>query len=177
MKRSVGLVILTEISISDPRPQRGTFMAVLQRRGTWNVEKMKSESYPGCLQVTCHGKVEEGETFYSALIRESCEELGEAFTRKCQKDVPLVKLVHHTDDEKEVITYGAFVPPEYLRMIRLGPDSGGLDLVPLDEVDEIQELTPDFKEKGPEFRHTRVMFADEIVTVRNVFEIIQPTVM
>lgn len=171
MKRSVGLVIITRIP--DPQnPGPGKFMAVLQRRGTWNTEKMKLESYPGCLQVTCHGKLEGDEGYQEALLRESCEELGKEFTTMLISDISFVELVHETNDEKSVITLGAFVPAEKLRFIRLGPDTGGLDLVSAEDVYDISELTSEFKEKGPEFRYTRIMFADEIQAVKKALEII-----
>ena len=168
MKRSVGLILVTAIHDG----QNGEiFMAVLQRRGRWNTEKTAPESYPGCCQVSIHGKLKEGEDFYEGLIRESCEELGKEFTEACQEDIPLTELLREKTDDKEIRTYGAFIPVERLSMVRLGPDSGGLDLVLGDNFfnGQVKEIAPDMKQDGPPYG-VIALFPDEIQAIKKALE-------
>ena len=98
MKRSVGLVLMTKIVFG------GTFKmcAVLQHRGEYNFEKMSWETFPGCLQVTCHGGAEEGESFEAALQREIGEELGENFANSylLYMHEGILQTLSETADEK-----------------------------------------------------------------------------
>ena len=152
-------------------------MAVLQRRGTFNTEKMKPESYPGCCQVSVHGGVEEGESFDQAFIREVEEEFGKDFAN-CLRCLPnkagVEILIHEETTEKEIFTYGALIPVGWLKMIRLGADSGGLDYITRTMVDYIVPITRVFdkevKEKGPP-ADNQMMFLDEIEAVKKAFEI------
>lgn len=68
-RRVVGLLVMTEL------PEMG-LVAVLQRRGEFNHEKMGPESFPGALQLTVWGGMEDDETPYGAMLREAEEELG-----------------------------------------------------------------------------------------------------
>ena len=173
MKKSVGLVIMFNIPQEDGNE---VLMAVLQRRGRFNTEKMKPETYPGCCQVTCHGRVEDRDSggklsvFHTALIRESIEELGMEFTGMCTQDIQLIELTHKTSEE-EVVTYGALVPAERLKLIRLGADSGGLDPITFEVLDSLAEITPDMKKGGPAFTYTRALFRDEIEAIKKAFEV------
>lgn len=168
MKRSVGLVVMVRI----PKDGKEILMAVLQRRGRWNTEKMAPESYPGCCQVTCHGKLKDGETFFQGLYRECHEELGTSFGDYIQADCRLETLRWETTEEKEFMTLGVIVHMMKLEMIRLGPDSGGLELITRNQVQDIFSLTQegkDLKEKGPSRRDSLYMFPDEIEAVRKAF--------
>ena len=79
MKKSVGLVVMTMLPKKDGSK---VLAAILQRRGTFNTEKMEPESWPGCCQVTCHGRLEEGEDFELGLFNE----LGEvSHLRWCEQ--------------------------------------------------------------------------------------------
>lgn len=71
-KRSVGLLVITHVNSIG-------LVAVLQRRGEFNHETMAPETYSGACQLTAHGKVEVGEFFVDALLREVREELGLKF--------------------------------------------------------------------------------------------------
>ncbi|MDD4803677.1 MAG: NUDIX hydrolase [Candidatus Pacebacteria bacterium] len=156
-KRSVGLVIITQAN--------GILFAVCQKRAQWNTEKDMPESFPGCLQVSCHGKLEESEDFYAALIRESKEELGDKFTRLCQNDVQLHKMVEVDDEKKHVVTYAAFVTEERLAMIEPGKDVGGLVYLSEAEVNQIIPIDPSMKENGsPDGKNA--MFQDEIDAIK-----------
>ncbi|GEM_PF-350157 len=70
-RRVTGLLIMTEL------PNYG-LVAVLQRRGEFNHEKMGPESFPGAMQLTVWGGVEESESMPGALFREIQEEMGVA---------------------------------------------------------------------------------------------------
>lgn len=163
-KVSVGLVVLTDV------PDMGGRVAVLQRRGEFNHEKMKPESFPGACQVTAHGKVEEGENRFEALGREFIEELGKAvgdlIFRLGASPVELSRIV---TEEKEAVTYGALFPATFLQSVKLNPSSGGLVLLTEDKVDSIQDLGSFDKKEGVTDRRVIAMFPDEIEAVRQAF--------
>ena len=69
-RRVVGLLVMTEL------PEMG-LVAVLQRRGEFNHEKMGPETYPGAFQLTAWGGMKDEETPHEAMLREVEEELGE----------------------------------------------------------------------------------------------------
>ncbi len=173
MKKSVGLVVLTEIPNENGEK---ALAVVLQRRGMWNMEKMRSESFPCCCQVTVHGGLENKETFHEALIRESYEELGDKFGSLLQNTaIKLIEVAHKSTTEKEVVTFGTFIDIETIKMIRLLPDSGGLDIIEQSKIekdDGLIEITEEMRESGcpPKMRAMR---DDEILAVRKVFEIIK----
>ena len=147
-------------------------MAVLQRRGRFNTEKMKPESYPGCCQVTCHGGLEEGEDFDLGLINELSEELGQEFAQNYSHGFHGQIVSEVRTAEKEVITFGALMPIDSLKAVRLGPDSGGLDLISESEAKGATvEIKPEYKADGPPKSWMVAMFPDEIEAVRKAFEV------
>jgi len=180
VKKSVGLVVMVMMPQKDGSE---VMKAVLQRRGRFNTEKMAPESYPGCCQVTTHGKLEEGEDFDLGLANELGEELGQEFaTTYCHGyHSEIVSEVKTT--EKEVITFGALMPLDALKTIRLGPDSGGLVYVTAEQMSkdnpDLVELVPGEKGSvmdkmkiyGPVHTGTIAMFPDEIEAVRKAFEV------
>lgn len=163
MKKSVGLVVMTYIT----QEGKEVLVAVLQKRGTFNTEKMEPESYPDCCQVTCHGKLKDKEGWGEGLLREITEELGPVFS----------SIVHHGQstvliETDTILTMGIFTSIVNIRNhIRLDPDTGGLVYITKDQVDNIVEISGDMKIHGPEFTHTLAMFPDEIEAVRKAFEI------
>lgn len=164
-KRGVGIVVVVEID--------KILYAVLQRRGTFNTEKMASESFPGCLQVTCHGGLKDDEDFQEGLIREATEELGSKFTYLCQSDVELTEMERVITEEKETVTYGAIIPAERLKLIRLGPDTGGLELLTKEKADGLLcPISKDMKANGPP-PGTYAMFQDEIDAVKKAFRLFE----
>ncbi|MDP3999673.1 MAG: NUDIX domain-containing protein [bacterium] len=170
-KRSVGLVMITEI------PEMGR-VAVLQRRGEFNHEKMGPESWPGGCQVTAHGKVEENETFERALFREIVEELGENLKHalmalRSSDDMPMREVMRSEKGRHEKVTLAVKVPMDFLGYIRLGPSSGGLVLLPETRLDEIKWLTDFGKDVGVTDRRIIAMFPDEIEAVRRAFEVLK----
>lgn len=173
MKRSVGLLVM--VRMPDRKVRNGNqLMACLQRRGTFNHEKMAPESFPGCLQVTCHGRLEEGESLETALIREMQEELGWEFAATYQREYvrkPIsTVLTEISTTKKEVATYGVIFEIEFIRdLVRLGPDSGGLIYITAKQVECIVPITDDMKQLGS--GELLAMFSDEIETVKKAFEI------
>ena len=162
MKKAVGLVIITK--------EANAYSALLQKRTA-------DDSYPCCLQVSCHGKLEgteleDSDGFRRALLRELAEELGEAFIKACQNDIKLRIVSHVRDDKKEIITYVAFVPKERLLMIQPGSEVGGLIYISKSEVNQIIPMTPEMKENGAP-SGKMAMFPDEIEAVKKAFEIIE----
>lgn len=150
-------------------------MAVLQRRGIFNTEKMAPESYPGCCQVTCHGGLEEGEDFDFGLVSEIAEELGSEFAQIYSHGYHGEILTEFRDSKKEVVTFGALMSVEDIRdHVRLGPDSGGLDFVREDEINGaisvLVEIKPEYKVSGPP-AGVRAMFPDEIHAIERAFEV------
>lgn len=160
MKQSVGLIILTV--------EGGILRTLCQIRAKWNNEKNAPESYPGCLQVTCHGKLEEGEGFLPALVRESNEELGDAFTEACQKDMSLVEVANVRNEKSWVITYAALVPSIRLKLLNPGKDVAGFKSLTAKDVSEIIPITPDMKERGAP-NGKMAMFQDEIDAIKDAF--------
>ena len=154
MKRSVGLVVITEVAGLGR-------VAVLQRRGEFNHETMKPESYPGGCQVTAHGGVEETESFEQALLREVEEELGEDFVREWQSSGrEIEELVRMEETGREVRTYGIKLPADIIGKIRLGPSSGGLVLLSGNKATRIKNLKNYPKDSGVGVREVVAMFPD-----------------
>ena len=166
MERSVGLVVVMEID--------GQRVAVLQRRGEFNHETMKPESYPGGCQVTAHGGVEETESFEQALLREVEEELGEDFVREWQSSGrEIQELVRMEETGRKVRTYGIKLPADIIGKIRLGPSSGGLVLLPESEVVNIQNLKDLNRNEGVRDRKVIAMFPDARDAVRKALAILK----
>ncbi len=169
MKRSVGLIIITSL----PSEAGNRIPAVvLQRRGRWNMEKMKPESYPRCCQATAHGKLEEGENVAVGLLRESREELGRAFMVRWVWFEKMAFLTEYEEGENQVTIFGLFLKLECLKEIRLLPESGGLDIVPMSEVlapGGLVEITEEMKVDGCPY-NVRAMFPGSIAAVKKAFE-------
>lgn len=163
-KLSVGLVVLTDV------PSLGK-VAILQRRGEWNHEKMGPESFPGICQVTCHGSLSENETFEQALLREAEEELGSeamGLIAAAEERNELVMILQRDLGDKIVRSYALPMPADFLKILRLGPSSGGIRLLRTEELDAIQTVDPkdaEQKAKGVADRRVTAMFGDEMQAV------------
>jgi hypothetical protein len=170
VKRSVGLVVAVRI----PDGKDGHYVVIaLQHRGTFNHEKLAPESYPGCCQVTCHGKLEGDEPVEAGLVREATEELGGEFAEAYIHGYHGEILVETRGSEKEVVTFGTLMPVEMIRdLVRLGPDTGGLVYVTAEQFEKRVVVIDDgMKVEGPILAETIAMFPDEIEAVKKAFEI------
>ncbi len=161
MEESVGLVIITR--------DNDSLKVLCQKRSHWSTERNAPSNFPGCLQVSCHGKLEDGENFYSSLIREMEQELGERFTTFYRNNVQPHKIVEIKNEKKHVITFAVYIENEQLKMIELGKEVGGLFYLSEKETDQILPIDPSMKEKGaPEGRNA--MFQDEIDAIKKAFD-------
>ena len=176
VERSVELIVMADV------PGLG-LVAVLRDRGYWNFEKMRPESYPGACQVTAHGKLNEGESFETALKRETKEELGEGFEGMLsvvrmfsqagglQKDGIRFEVNREETPEKAVITFATKVDGYFISHMRLGPETGGLRLLRRDELEKIVDLRRIDKQIGVPDCMTVAMFPDEKKAVEKAFEL------
>jgi len=131
------------------------------------MKRMRRKAILDVLQVTCHGKLEEGEDFHEALIRESNEKLGVTFTAKCQTDIELVEVSNIKTDKSWVITYAALIPSDRLGLIK-NENGVGFLILRAEDVNEIIPITPDMKEQGaPDGK--MAMFQDEIDAIKFAF--------
>ena len=168
MKTSVGLVVLVDV------PSMGGRVAVLQVRGRFNHEKMGPESYPGCCQVTVHGKCEDEEGIMGALFREIEEELGEKTALILQNKYLKNEFVGLCLKEKEgVINYGVIFSSDssvyFLNSIRLNASTGGLRFIRQVDIDDIIDIRLFDKTIGVKDLAT-AMFLDEKEALKLAFE-------
>lgn len=115
-----GLLVLTDL------PGLGR-VAALQRRGEYDFEHMREETYQGLLQLTVMegAKLVEGrpEGPGATMLRGVCEELGVRaynffFNKYVNSAVELVKKEH-------TLIAAVFMPPKFLELVQLHPSSAG----------------------------------------------------
>ncbi|MDD4289963.1 MAG: NUDIX domain-containing protein [Patescibacteria group bacterium] len=158
MKKSVGLIIY--VFFND------VLHAILQKRGEFNVEKMKSETWPGACQVSVHGGLQNEENFEQALLREANEEMPGLIIDFSRLD----ELCHETSETKDTITYG-FVSEknldELLLSFNLHSCTGGLKIITADNLSSIQTLNDN--DKSGIIDGSIKMFSDEIRALKEGF--------
>ncbi len=159
MERSVGLVIITKLV--------DCYAVLLKKRGQYT-KKGKPESYPGCLQISCHRKFAENKDSYDVLIRETSKKLGEDFATMLQ-GVSLCEIMHNTGHKNQMITYAAFFPKEQLITIKF---NSGLVYTPENEIEQIVPITSDMKLFGNPTEEP-AMFMDQIEIVKKALHIIK----
>ena len=168
-KRSIGAVVI----LDDPDGER---KAVLQVRD-------QGDSFPGCAQLTVHGRVEDGESLKEALRRESHEEIEELFRRANQPSSPAILELAHvppeplhvegraTTPKEQVVSLSLTVrDPSFLSLIQPLIDSGVIRLVSTNDLPNIVTINP----KNPDQKQHGIgegligMFADERQVVERV---------
>ena len=164
-KTSVGLVVLTNL------PSMGGWVAILQRRGEFNNEKMGPESWPGACQITVHGECKDGEILQTALVREIKEEIGTSLGFNVGTTV---ELTYTEDSDKIVASFGMRVIPKWLELFRLHAGTGGLKFVTREQVDNIVSIKDFDKTIGVKDRDVIAMFPDEIITLQRAFRKLVP---
>lgn len=165
-RRVVGLLVMTEI------PEMG-LVAVLQRRGEFNHEKMGPESFPGAMQLTVWGGMEETDTDeLTAMLRECEEEMGGSFAThiRCWARLTVSEIYRFEDEKNLKVAYAVKLPCEFLKKICLGPSSGGIRLLKEEEIGKIQDLKNFDKTVGVTDRNILAMFADTKETIERAFK-------
>jgi hypothetical protein len=172
VEKSVSLLIMTRLQMEEGEPEE--LVAILQRRGEFNHETMRPESWPGACQLTVHGKVEEDENEKNTLFRETVEELGQDFVLgfMIAMSFKMVEIGEVLTEKKHVQHYAVEVLPDRLKSIRFNASTGGVRIMRYKDLDRIQNLFMGYiKEKGIELRSATAMFPDEIKAVKKAFEI------
>jgi len=158
-KKAVGVILLS-------KDEKGELVAILQVRSKWNAEKNAPESWPGACQVTAHGKLEEGENFMQALLREVGEELGEEMVpviKELADKKRLVELTNYDTTEIQIITHGAIVDTDILNMLlnkKKTNSFGGFKLIKQSDVDKIIDIKTIDKITGVIDENMIAMFPD-----------------
>lgn len=165
MPERVGLIVVTLIENGAGGEEKA---AVLQRRGTYNFEKRKPESYPGGCQLTVTGKIERSESPSQALEREIGEELGREFRQNFfERDVTSKLLFFGETGERAV--WGTFLCVSTLRQVTLHPSSGGFVLVSERGLQRVKDLSKCNKGRGVRRQNQIAMFSDELEFVKLAF--------
>lgn len=172
----------------------GILYAVLQRRGEFNHEKMGPESFPGACQLTVWGGAEEGESPTDAINREVKEEVGldlygeivdladrefEGFDVSSKNGGvefvhggKMVEIYRFEDEKNLKVASGIKLPCQFLKEIRLGPQSGGIRLLKKEELEKVRELKQSDKENGIIDRNVIAMFPDTKSAIENAFQLL-----
>jgi hypothetical protein len=157
MKLSVSLLVML---LDDTSP-----VAILQKRGEYNYEERRLETYSGAGQATCHGDLTEDETIEAGMQREVNEELGLVFgniffAHKEQRRIEM--LGNQTGHNRTSVIFLMRATAEEIQKIRLGPSSGGLVRVEAEDVPRIRQLTPEMKNGVGKYAGQLFMFPDDI---------------
>lgn len=162
MRKGVGLLVLTDL------PKIG-WVAVLQVRGYFNTEEMRPQYYAGGCQVTVYGGINKGEGWKQALMREGREELGFGVVPIIRR-AKIFKVSNFQRANETGEIYATILNSEFLRKIRLGPDSGGLRLVKPEEIKNALDLSK-FKNGVKDYKSLAV-FPDMKRTIKSAFGIL-----
>lgn len=178
--RAAGILMMTE------SPNYG-LVAVLQKRGEFNHEKMAPETWPGGLQLTAWGKLKaDEEDFFLGALRECEEELGKEtadrvmdrvtfFLRNPEDpekppDLENVQELYRFEDAKSLsVAFVVKLPYGFLRTIHLSASSGGLHLLKEEEIEKIQDLKSFDRVTGVTDTGVLAMFADNKEAVKRAF--------
>ncbi len=161
IRSGVGLLILTDI------PKIGR-VAILQARGYFNTEEMRSQYYSGGCQVTVYGGINKGELPKDALLREVKEELGSSVATLL-KNQPIFKVSEFERKNELGIIYTTLMSYQFLKKIRLGPDSGGIRLVKPNELKHALDLSK--YKSGVKNSSVIAVFPDMRKTLTGAFKI------
>lgn len=166
----VSLIIFTKL------PDDIGLVAILQKRGEFDDERMKPESAPGGCQLTVTGGIEDGETPEAALHREVIQEIG--FTCGIEFALASINMENMTilsyapgEQRKEnALAYAWIVEPEFIRRMSLHPATGGLKYLRESQIKEIVDLSNFGKYEGVVHNRTVAMFSDATELLVKAFE-------
>ncbi len=166
-EKGAGLIVLiTDLD--------GQMVAIGQKRGAYSTEREMSPSlFAGVTQVTCHGKLNAGETPIAGLMREIEEELGPHFAdhiKRIGEETGLTELVTLVTNKKEMTTFGCVVSLESLDWIRLGPSTGGLVKIHRGDLPNVRIATKEMMMAGAPLEGI-TMFDDELKAVKIASEL------
>jgi 8-oxo-dGTP pyrophosphatase MutT (NUDIX family) len=167
--RSTGIVLLTDLG-------DGIMRAILQKRGEYDFEKMRPESWPGGTQVTVNGGIDESEEPLQALIREVSEELGRTFVPHIHDLIDsgnLKELIRYDDGQGFFrIFYGGVIDKKCLKDLALAPATGGLIFITKEEIPTLKNIRDFDRTKGISDRTTHALFPEDIEAVKKAFDVI-----
>ncbi|OHA41898.1 MAG: hypothetical protein A3G59_00105 [Candidatus Taylorbacteria bacterium RIFCSPLOWO2_12_FULL_47_20] len=155
--KAVGLVVMMRI--------RDKPVAILQRRGEFNTEKMALETNPGVWQATMHETLRPDESFETGLNRGIFEELGKEAASILYR--PETEIIHEWTNENYLKRfYWVSSDPNILRVIRLETSTGGIRPFTLKEVGQ---MTPLRESDAVKPEHKWVMFDTALEAVKKAF--------
>lgn len=102
--------------------------ALLQRRGEWEFDESRPESYPFGCQATAAGKLEPEDNGdpYAGMMREVRQELGRDFADYLAASNHPTHLSVWQSPERHATHFSVLVQHEALSLIRLHPSTAGL---------------------------------------------------
>lgn len=141
-----------------------------------------SDSYPGCLQLTVHGGVEDQETLKAALNRETREEVCELFQRaslfppndliqNVEATIHDVRIVHRVrTSNRQVVSLSAKLNPNMAPYLRPLIERDIIRLVTRNELRDIRVINSDDPEhkKGGRGGSVSAMFEDDLRVLKIV---------
>ncbi len=173
-EKIVGLLIVTNLL------DKGK-VALLQRRGKYDFEKMKDETWPGACQVTAIGRASDPKEYASnVLYNEIKGEIGQyiadlvaASKNKVEEQKLFDGKAIRNGKEKEIKIYGFGMRwPEVKKLIKLHLSTGGLEYVAPAAVSKIKNLLDFESQKGVADLHTIAMFPEEKEAVEKGLRIV-----
>ncbi len=157
-KRSVGLIVFMHL------PPFG-LVAILQKRGKFNDETMRPESYPGGCQTTVWGSAKDGESLDEALNREINEEAGRRwrvsfrFARLGKRRA--IHLENPAISGGNVSVWAIYLSAEKIKTLRLSPATGGIIPITEEQLPFILDLNANYtRDAGVRNAEIIAMFAD-----------------
>jgi|GEM_PF-2525188 len=147
-KTAAGLILFTKI------PHKG-LVAISSRRGEFDYDEFKPQSYANLYEATAAGGIDSGEQLMDGLLREVEEELGTAATRLIAQYAPQFQSVGFNErtrttgtDTVSVYTYAVYIPHFPLRLIKPHRSSSGIKFINAEELARTKVFPYEDKLKG-----------------------------
>lgn len=165
-KTAASLILFTKI------PHRG-LVAILNKRGSFNYESFKPESYPGFYEPTISGGIESQEHLIEGLLREAEEEMGSEATKLITHYASQLHHVAHRETEKiSAYTYALFIPHLPLAILKPSRSSAGIRPITEKETKEIKGiLSGEYDKRLPPPDGQLWMLSDSLEGLKRAFEL------